>query len=1129
MCNSVLIMGKRKRNASSSCTADQDGHLDGLNGSLDDDDDGEPVEKKEEPIDLDLDGEGSRENQSVDEATVTLGQSLVVATPVVPLRCSLRIPKRIKQLDNVSLSTEVKKEDPTGGVKETEKMPPTSNQDGRKKQKRPWESWSLEDKNTFFEALNEYGKDFDSIQNHLAAKVKKRGLAKNKEQVRHFYYRTWHKISKYLHPSTDIKKAIVELYGLINYGEFRRRVGGQLDEKTGALLNRLVYKGSTTSRLRGRNIRIKTPVCKALKKINNVEEPKEDEKLPATVALELQPLSNFSWIYVQSSAQNPRVCITVPLQCRISSLIQCLKHKWKPSQVKLLEKVSETVGENDCETPLPRRSAEDLRLFPPKNCDIKFISPSAKEVLHTLHSSLGRLRDRPTSAGITSETLSLDSLYERALQGKVDVLAKERTFGPKRGKNKVNSVKNGELKQPEYEIHSEDDIGREGDVSEDERGVTSQSDGEMGDVGPSGDTRTVENIHEVALQQLRDLDKMASCPTEDPGEALLCEWGRRAAQVTVEEKVTMQVAEARDGKLLLAGTLKEKLGNRDAKDGESSQSSNEKDPEAKKLVASMREGWTESSAGLLTVGELFLMLGKPSVLRLDYEWEGERGKMKRKEEEVNKIPVEELSKDEEEGHVVLVTNILHKLLCLLQMRNNTVSTPSRHGYDGTPKGLLFTTPPNRTKLIQIEGIVPLESSGDPAASCSSSLPPSTSSETPASVSLPSQSGASQTLFRVPTGIPPHARSIQQNKIQLSNAQVFQQIKQLLPTYLKGRAGGRNTKMVVERVLPLQQPSAEDHSNSSVIASQSQSSSSSVSEAKLLPITNLRPPFTRPKTSPPLQFHQVQVNSDQDQTSNRQKLIIKTSEPSALPESARRSLSSLLNATSTLKNSEDSRMVVTTCGNGLQTKFTLTYSRSASNLVTKISSCSQSSVVSSSEVPKPSQIEVPVEPDSTSSPPSPNTLNLPTEPVFDMNLEPSNCSSVFSDLLNPAGDAESNQAPASALNTPTNTMAAEDTVLIQVTPPTSPSRGLQHDEWLASEMTDFSLSSLLRHLESPVKGSSAPSSFSLCGLEQDSRLSADIEHQLQCMLNENSVDYTAKFADLAAQIAAAQASDAKTKK
>ena len=94
-------------------------------------------------------------------------------------------------------------------------------------------------------------------------------------------------------------------------------------------------------------------------------------------------------------------------------------------------------------------------------------------------------------------------------------------------------------------------------------------------------------------------------------------------------------------------------------------------------------------------------LGKPSVLRLDYEWEEERCKSKmKKEEDEGKVSVEEQHNDEEEGHVVLVTNILHKLLCLLQMHNNTVSTPSRYGYDGTPKGLLFTTPPTRTKVGQ---------------------------------------------------------------------------------------------------------------------------------------------------------------------------------------------------------------------------------------------------------------------------------------------------------------------------------------------------------------------------------------------------------------------------------------------
>lgn len=92
---------------------------------------------------------------------------------------------------------------------------PTSNEVGassqmgpaleEKRKKRTWELWSIEDKQLFFEALNENGKDFDAIQNYLASKAKSRKSGacgqyapKNKDQVRHFYYRTWNKISKYL-------------------------------------------------------------------------------------------------------------------------------------------------------------------------------------------------------------------------------------------------------------------------------------------------------------------------------------------------------------------------------------------------------------------------------------------------------------------------------------------------------------------------------------------------------------------------------------------------------------------------------------------------------------------------------------------------------------------------------------------------------------------------------------------------------------------------------------------------------------------------------------------------------------------------------------------------------------------
>lgn len=62
--------------------------------------------------------------------------------------------------------------------------------------------WSTSEKNLFFEALNEYGKDFDSITAYICNKMKKKGvpdnMTKKKHQVSHFYYRTWQKVSKHI-------------------------------------------------------------------------------------------------------------------------------------------------------------------------------------------------------------------------------------------------------------------------------------------------------------------------------------------------------------------------------------------------------------------------------------------------------------------------------------------------------------------------------------------------------------------------------------------------------------------------------------------------------------------------------------------------------------------------------------------------------------------------------------------------------------------------------------------------------------------------------------------------------------------------------------------------------------------
>ena len=68
-----------------------------------------------------------------------------------------------------------------------------------------------------------------------------------------------------------VKKSTQELYALINYGEFRRKVGGTLNEKKGVKLHQLIQKGSSSIRVKGKCIRVRTPICRALKRINEYQ------------------------------------------------------------------------------------------------------------------------------------------------------------------------------------------------------------------------------------------------------------------------------------------------------------------------------------------------------------------------------------------------------------------------------------------------------------------------------------------------------------------------------------------------------------------------------------------------------------------------------------------------------------------------------------------------------------------------------------------------------------------------------------------------------------------------------------------------------------------------------------------
>ncbi|XP_033216607.1 protein cramped isoform X2 [Belonocnema kinseyi] len=231
--------------------------------------------------------------------------------------------------------------------------------------KRSCELWSLEDKNTFFKAVNEFGKDFDALQSYFLSQGKKKGLAenmiKNKEQIRHFYYRTWLKISKRLKFSEDVKKTTQELYGLINYGELRRKLP-RMHDKAQMKLNELVYYGSTQVRLRGKTMRIKTPICRALRKLNQLEDWQEDIKLPPRVTIELRPGNNMAWWKVQAAAMNPRVRTLVPIQRRLSSILTFLQQRWRPPKYRTSVLDDNTIDES--------KESILLRVAPPEGSKI---------------------------------------------------------------------------------------------------------------------------------------------------------------------------------------------------------------------------------------------------------------------------------------------------------------------------------------------------------------------------------------------------------------------------------------------------------------------------------------------------------------------------------------------------------------------------------------------------------------------------------------------------------------------------------------------------------------------------------------------------------------------------------------
>uniref|UniRef100_A0A671MYP5 Protein cramped-like n=1 Tax=Sinocyclocheilus anshuiensis TaxID=1608454 RepID=A0A671MYP5_9TELE len=419
-------------------------------------------------------------------------------------------------------------------------------------------------------------------------------MVKNKEQVRHFYYRTWHKISKHIDfnnvYSRVLKKSSQELYGLICYAELRKKVGGLMDDKNVAKLNELIQQGATTVRSKGRNLRIKAPMCRALKKLCDPdgvsdEEDQKPVRLPLKLAVELQPRSNHSWARVQSLAHNPRLRMVVELHRKVSTLIEFLKQKWAVQDQRILK----SLAEREALDGLAQSSeSEDLFLFPAENSPVTTL-PGVARVVHSKASCTVHWQE--SGRGRTG-IRDLPAAHILGIQ-------------PARGKSGKSGPVGGDLKKSDgHPVDSPDS-------STSAPGLETSVNTNLSTTSPVSPTLAPSLPIGPEGNAVGTLEQEAASQTQTQTDA--SGWDK--------ETVTQGDPAPIEGRTEEPGTAGGVASEKAPPQSEPQGRGEEVSGTGRSPQQIQNEGWNSQGSENVTLAEVYLMLGKPGKLLLEYEWQ----------------------------------------------------------------------------------------------------------------------------------------------------------------------------------------------------------------------------------------------------------------------------------------------------------------------------------------------------------------------------------------------------------------------------------------------------------------------------------------------------------------------------
>ncbi|XP_030654197.1 protein cramped-like isoform X3 [Nomascus leucogenys] len=1085
-----------------------------------------------------------------------------------------------------------------------------------KKVRRQWESWSTEDKNTFFEGLYEHGKDFEAIQNNIALKYKKKGkpasMVKNKEQVRHFYYRTWHKITKYIdfdHVfSRGLKKSSQELYGLICYGELRKKIGGCMDDKNATKLNELIQVGATTVRYKGRNLRIKAPMCRALKKLCDPdglsdEEDQKPVRLPLKVPIELQPRNNHAWARVQSLAQNPRLRMIVELHRKVSSLIEFLKQKWALHEVRVRKTLEERQLQDSCSAPTQEKVT--LHLFPGENCTLTPL-PGVARVVHskafcTVHwQEGGRCKQSAKDAHVLppAQILGIQSG-----QGTARGQVKCPRSGAE-GKGVGRPPPAADASQSSGESSPESAPGEGAVLSLSSPDAPDGPPPRHQDTGPCLEKTPAEGRDSptrepgalpCACGQLPDLEDELSlldplprylkscqdlivpeqcrCADTRPGSEQPPPGGAASPEVLAPvSKESADLAPTgpspRPGPGLLLDVCTKDLADAPAEELQEKGSPVEPPPPqgqpatrppkevpASRLAQQLREeGWNLQTSESLTLAEVYLMMGKPSKLQLEYDWLGPS-----RQDPRPGCPPTALHKQR-------LLSCLLKLISTevnpkLALEANTVSTasvrPAQEEQSMTPPGKVVTVSSRSPRCPRNQASLRSSKTFPPSsAPCSSGLrnPPR-----PLLVPGPSSTGSNDSdggLFAVPTTLPPNSRHGKlfspSKEAELTFRQHLNSISMqsdfFLPKPRKLRNRHLRKPLVVQRTL-LPRPSENQSHN--VCSFSILSNSSVTGRGSFRPIQSsltkaaLSRPIV-PKVLPPQATSHLASAIDLAATSagilsGNPLPALDTEGLSGISPLSSDEVTGAISGQDSTGTHQDGGALPTVGGSD---PFVSIPSRPEQEPVAD-SFQQGSSVLSLSELPKA---------------PLQNGLSTPlsSSESSSTRLSPPDVSALLDiSLPGPPEDALSQGEPATHISDSIIEIAISSGEGVPLSPAKlngsdsskslpSPSSSPQphwiasptHDpQWYPSDSTDSSLSSLFASFISPEKsrkmlptpigtnsGTSLLGPSLLDGNSRDSFVSrslADVaevvDSQLVCMMNENSIDYISRFNDLAQEL------------